>query len=203
MKRLTCLWAIGVATALFLTGCDQLPGAGPDVLIVDLSTVAKATGQEEAMQQQAQTSREELNVKLSEIVRNLEQQLADERSRFGDTPTEEQQQQLQQMTMGAQQQYSQLQADAQQQAQQYEINLVLEFRERVMPFAEKIARARGAHVVMLGDQSVFWLDPAVNITEDIIAALSADGVFVEPDAEPAAEPVAKPAAAPETGAVAE
>jgi len=183
MKRLTSPWAIGVATALLLTGCDRLPGAGPDVLIVDLSGIAKATGQEEAMQQQAQTSREKLNERLGEMVRNLEQQLADERTRFGDTPTEEQQQQLQQMTQGAQQQYEQFQADAQQQAQQYEINLVLEFRESVMPFAEKIARARGAHVVMLSDQSVFWLDPAVNITAEIITALSAEGVFAEPVTE--------------------
>lgn len=187
MTKLTSLWAIGVATALFLAGCDQLPGAGPDVLVVDLSSVAKATGQEDAMQQQAQTSREKLNERLSETVKNLEQQLADERTRIGDKPTAEQQQQLQQMTMGAQQQYEQFQADAQQQAQQYEINLVLEFREAVMPFAEKIARARGAHVVMLSDQSVFWLDPAVNITEEIIAALSADGVFAEPVAAPVAE----------------
>lgn len=186
MIKLTGLLAIGLSTALALTGCDRLPGSEPDVLIVDLSAVAKATGQEDAMQQQAQTSREKLNEKLSELVQNLEQQLAEERSRFGDTPTEEQQQQLQQMTMGAQQQYGQLQADAQQQAQQYEIDLVLEFRERIQPFAEKIARERGAHIVMLGDQSVFWLDPAVNITEEVIDALGADAVFDEPDAASAA-----------------
>ena len=53
--------------ALFTAGCDQLPGAGgSSVLTVDLSAIAKATGQEQAIQEQAQAAREELNGQLME-----------------------------------------------------------------------------------------------------------------------------------------
>jgi Skp family chaperone for outer membrane proteins len=199
MKSMTGLWAACLAAVLLTAGCDQIPGAGPDTLIVDLAAVAKAMGQEQAMQLKSATARQELNAQLVESARNLEQELTKERANAGDAPTPEQAQQLQQMTQQAQQQYGQLQAEAQQQAQQMELNLVLEFRELVEPFAEKIARSRGASVVLLTDQSVFWLDPTVDITGEVIAGLRAADVFPSTGADQApaaAEPAAaEPAAA--------
>ncbi len=196
---------MGLVTAclavLLIAGCDRIPGMGPGTLVVDLAAVAKATGQEEAMQTKVQTAREDLNAQLVEAAKNLEQQIVQERAKFGDSPTQEEELQLQQMAQQAQQQYSQLQADAQQQAQQHQINLVLEFREIVQPFAEKIARSRGVSVIILADQTVFWVDSAVDITGDLIAALRAENVFSDTGAdlasdEPDEVPVPEPAAAP-------
>ena len=82
-----------------------------------------------------------------------------------------------------------------------EINLILDYREAVKPFAEKIARSRDASVVLLVDQSVFWLDPAIDITGDVISALRAERVFAGSDADqvsatlPTVAPVETPAAA--------
>jgi len=145
------------------------------------------------MQTQAQTAREEFNTQLIESGRNLEQQIEQERTRIGDSPTQEQEQQLQQMAVQAQQRYAQLQAEAQQNVQQFEINLVLEFRERVKPFAEKIARSRDANVILLADQIVFWYEPDVDMTAEVIAALRAESVFSSINTEqkpavPAANP---------------
>jgi Skp family chaperone for outer membrane proteins len=193
MKSMTGLWAACLAAALLTTGCDQIPGIGPDTLIVDLGAIAKASGQEQAMQTQAQTAREELNAQLVETAKNLEQQIVEERANAGDAPTQEQELQLQQMAQQAQQQYGQLQAEAQQQAQQFEINLVLEFREKIKPFAEKIARSRSASVVLLADQVVFWIDPVVDITGDVIAAIRAEDVFSDTGTDQASEaPIAAP-----------
>ena len=164
--------------ALFTAGCDQLPGAGgSSVLTVDLSAIAKATGQEQAIQQQAQAAREELNAQLMEQAASLESQLKAEQDKLGENPSEEQQQQLQQLALQVQQQYGQLQAQAQQQAQQIEVNLILEFREQVKPYAEKIARTQNASVVMLLDQSTLWQDPGVDITDELIGELRAAGAF--------------------------
>jgi len=187
MNSMTGLWIASLAAVLLIAGCDRMPGTGPDALIVDLAAVAKATGQEQAMQIQAQTAREELNAQLVETARNLEQQIEQERAGIGDAPTQEQALQLQQMTQQAQQQYGQLQSEAQQEVQQFEINLVLEFREQVKPFAEKIARLRGASVVLLADQNVFWLDPAVDITGEVIDGLRAEDVFSDTSADQASE----------------
>ena len=185
MKSMTGLLAACMAAALLVAGCDQLTGNGPGTIIVDLGAIAKATGQEQMMQNQAQMAREELNAQLVESAANLEQQIEEQRVSFGDSPTQEQQQQLQQLTVQAQQQYGQLQAQAQQEMQQHEINLVKEFREQVKPFAEKIARSRKASVVLLTGQAVFWLDPAVDITGEVIAALRAEGTFAETGADQA------------------
>jgi Skp family chaperone for outer membrane proteins len=200
MKSISGLSAACFVAVLLIAGCDQIPGAGPGSLIVDLTAIAKATGQEESMQDRAQTAREDVNAQLIESARELEQRLVDERTKIGDKPTQEQEVQLQQLTQQAQQQYAQLQSDAQQKVQQAEINLVLDYRETVKPFAEKIARSRGASVVLLAGQSVFWLDPAVDITGDVISALRAEGVFAGSDADqvpatPAATPIEAPSPA--------
>ena len=187
MKSMTNLWIICLAVTLLIAGCDQLPGARSSTLVVDLAAVAKATGQEDSMQVRAQAAREEINIQLGEAGRNLEQQIQEERDKIGDSPTQEQEQQLQQMALQAQQQYGQLQAEAQQQAQQFEVNLVLEFREAVKPFAEKIARSRGGGIILLADQTVFWLDPEIDLTGEIIAALRAESVFADTDTSQAPE----------------
>ncbi len=153
------------------------------------------------MQNQAQTVREDANAQLIESAKEIEKWLADERAKIGDTPTQEQAVQLQQLSQQAQQQYAQLQSEAQQKVQKAEINLILDYREAVKPFAEKIARSRDASVVLLVDQSVFWLDPAIDITGDVISALRAERVFAGSDADqvsatlPTVAPVETPAAA--------
>ncbi len=186
MKSLTGLRVVCLAAVLLLTaGCDRIPGMGPDVLIVDLGAIAKATGQDQVIQTQAQTGRADINARLLESAQGLQQQLETERAKAGDAPTREQAAQLQQMTVQAQQQYTQLQAEAQQKVQQYEANLVQEFRERIEPFAEKIARTRGAKVILLADQSIFWHDTAVDVTDEVIVALRADNVFPENPADQA------------------
>jgi len=178
MKLITGLLAVCLMSGLLLSGCDKLPGgATPNTLIVDLAAVAKATGQEQSMQSRAQTAREEINARLVESAGNLEQQIEQQREDFGEAPTVEQQQQLQQTMAQAQQQYGQLQAEAQQQLQQLEINMVMEFRDQIRPVAEEIARSRNANLIVLADQSVFWLDPAIDMTGDVISALRAEGTF--------------------------
>ncbi len=200
MKSITGLGAACLAVILLSAGCDQISGNGSGMLVVDLAAVAKANGQEQAMQEKAQVAREAVNTQLIESGRELEQKIVDERTRIGLEPTPEAEAKLQQMAQQAQQQYAQLQADAQQQVQQNELNLVMDYRETVKPFAEKIARSRHASVVMLADQSVFWLDPAVDITGEVIDALRAADVFAKGAVDnatpaPVASPVEVPAPA--------
>ena len=186
-------WLSGwILVAVFLTGCDQIPGMGGGVAVIDLGAVAKASGQEAAIQQQAEAQRANLNVQLQEAAASLDAQLTAEREKIGDAPTEEQTQQLQQLAGEAQRQYSAAQQQAQAQAQQFETNLVMSFREKVKPIVEQVALARGAKVVMLTDVTMLWYLPSVDITDEVIAKLRADpSVFAE---EPAvlAPPVAPP-----------
>lgn len=179
--------------AVFVTGCEQMPGMGGGVAVIDLGAVATASGQEAEIRRQAEIRRANLNSQLQEAAASLELQLAAEREKIGDTPTEEQTQRLQQLAGEAQRQYAAAQQQAQAQAQQFETDLVMAFREKVKPFAEQVALARDAKVVMLADVTMFWFQPSVDITDEVIVKLRANpSIFATQPAEP--EKPAEPAA---------
>jgi Skp family chaperone for outer membrane proteins len=173
---------VGLA-AVAIAACDQIPG-GPSTVVVDLAAVAKATGQDLAMQKRMEDSRAELATQLQEIAADLEKDLNEQRDKLGDSPTETEQQELQQKISAAQQQYSQTQAAAQQQVQQFEAGVVLQYRESLQPIVRNIATARGASVVRLTDTSILWFDPKVDITAEVIAAIRAESPEPTIDVEP-------------------
>jgi len=169
------------AVVLLIAGCDRLPTGGSSVVILDLSTVAKATGQDEAIREQAEAARAELSGQLQQLAANLDAQLAEEREKAGVPPSEADVQCLQELTGQAQQQVNEAQTMAQNQAAQFETNLVAAFRDKVDPLAEQIAQQRGATAVLAADSYLFWFDPAIDITDEVIAAWRA-----LPEGEPAA-----------------
>ena len=184
-------------TALVVSACDRLPGS-PGTVVVDLAAVAKATGQDDAMQKEMDDGRQELSAQLQEIAADLEKELNEERDKLGESPTDAEQQNLQQKINEAQQKYSQTQAAAQQQVQQFEAGVVLRYRESMQPVVREIAKAHGASVVRLADSAVLWFAPEVDITAEVIAALRAQPLAETPASslpEPAAvAPTTEPAA---------
>ena len=190
MKSVLKLSLAITATALFLTGCDQLPQAGgSSVAILDLAAVAKATGQDEVIRQQAEEARGELSAQLQQLAANLETQLAAEREKAGITPNEADAQRLQEMTMQARQQIGNAQQQAQNQAALIENGLVEEFRASLQPLVEDIAKRQGATAVLAADSYLFWFDSNVDITGDVIAAWRA--LPANAPAEEVAEEVAE------------
>ena len=160
--------------ALVTTGCDQFQTgktATTATVVIDLEAVAKATGQDTAIEQQMTAAREELNSQLTAVIAELEKQLAEEQAKLGDSPDQAAQQRFQQIAAQAQQQLAQQRAQAQQQAQQYQAALVAGFRDTVKPVTAEIATARGADVVLIFDPMMVWFNPSIEITGEVIAAL--------------------------------
>lgn len=171
MKQMQNMVLVLLAGAALLAGCGQAGSqGGGNVAIMDLSAIAKATGQDEVIRRDAEAARGELSAQLQQLASNLEQQLAAERERAGISPSEADQQRLQEMTMQARQQISNAQMQAQSQASLMEQELITAFRDRLAPLAEEIAKANGASVVLASDSYLFWFDPAVDITDEVIAA---------------------------------
>ncbi|MEJ2139687.1 MAG: OmpH family outer membrane protein [Gammaproteobacteria bacterium] len=172
MKPIQNFGLIFLVAALFVSACDQGPAGagGGGIAIMDLSAIAKATGQDEAIRQDAETARAELSAQLQQLATNLEQQLAAEREKVGISPSEADQQRLQEMTMQARQQISNAQMQAQSQASLMEQELVTAFRDKLTPLAEEIAKAKGASAVLAADSYLFWFDPTIDITDEVIAA---------------------------------
>lgn len=175
--------AVLAAMALLVTGCGHDKGG---VALIDLTAIAQATGQDEVIRLKAEANREELMARLQDTAMNLDQQIAAEREKFGETPTPEQEQQIQMMTMQARQQLGEMQNQAQQQVNQVEQELVDEFRDSVAPMAAEIAQSRGASMVLAKDVYVFWYEAEMDITDAVIAAWRARDTAV-PEPEAAAE----------------
>lgn len=166
-----CLVVAISAVAVF--GCGQNPAGGggnSGLVVMDLSAVAKATGQDEVIRQDAEIARAELSAQLQQLATNLEQQLAAERERIGISPSEADAQRLQEMSMQARQQINNAQMQAQNQAPLMEQELIAAFRGKISPLAEDIAKSRGATAILASDTYLFWFDPAVDITDEVIAA---------------------------------
>jgi len=180
-----------IASALLLIGCNQMPasGGGAGIAIMDLAAVAKATGQDEIIRQEAEAARAELGAQLQTLAANLEQQISAEREKLGITPSDADSQRLQEMTLQARQQINNAQMQAQNQASQIESELVADFRAEISPLVEKIASEMGASAVLASDSYLFWFDPAADITDEVIAAWRA--LPVEDPVEEAVEEVAE------------
>ncbi|TDJ43871.1 MAG: OmpH family outer membrane protein [Gammaproteobacteria bacterium] len=162
-----------LAGALLLAGCNQMPASGggsAGVAILDLAAVAKATGQDEIIRQEAEAARAELGAQLQTLAANLERQISAEREKIGITPSDADSQRLQEMTLQARQQINNAQMQAQNRASQIESELVADFRVEISPLAEKIALEMGASAVLASDSYLFWFDPAADITDEVIAA---------------------------------
>ena len=178
-----------IASIFLISGCDQLPGGGSGVAVMDLGVIAEATGQDELIRSEAEAARNALAEQLQQFAQSLDQQLVAEGEKVGADPTPEQLQFLQQLNAQARAQMNEAQTQAQAQAAQIEQTLVAEFRGVISPLAEEIARSKGASAVLAIDAYVFWFDPAIDITDEVIAAWRARPVdeTVEEIAETQAE----------------
>lgn len=170
-------------TLSLLSGCDALQNA--NTVVLDLDAIANATGQADTIKQQIEQANQELNAQLSTISSKLNEQLAEEKQKMGKKPSKTDKENLQKLTVQANQKMQQARAIASQKAQQYRTALILQLRKNVQPIAEKIARKRGADIVLTANNAMIWFEPSVDITDEVIAEIRA---------MPASAPTDKPAA---------
>jgi Skp family chaperone for outer membrane proteins len=169
-----------------VAGCQGRSGSA-GVAVIDLVAAARATGQDKAMEAQMESARTELAAQLTQIAGDLEKTLQAEQSRLGGPAKAADSKEFQQLAAQARQQFAQTQALAQKKAQDYQLGLLGGFRQLVEPIAAEIARSRGAGVVLAADPTMMWFEPALDITDEVIAALRARPVAPAPSQEPAGE----------------
>jgi Skp family chaperone for outer membrane proteins len=173
---------------LSMTGCSDLlnsAGLGSDeekkinTVLLDLSVIVKATGQDEIIKQKLEKSKSDINLKIMEARKSMEEKLNEEREKLGKKPKDAEKANFQQMAMQADQQLRSMQTDAQNKLRQYEASLLEELRNLIQPVAEKIARERGAQSAQIINPSLLWHDASIEITDEVIAALNASSTTSE------------------------
>ncbi len=180
-----------------LTGC-QPPGHSP-VAIVDLDAVARALGRDDVIAQQINAANEQLSSQVLQIAKTLQEQLREQQAQIGEAGEQADQSQLEARTAEANRQLQATQQEARQRAALFRTAVVNEFRNEVAPVAQQIAVDRGARIVLTSAVPTVWFDAEIDITDEVIAQMRAQGSQPRPAAQgsqprPAAQP--QPAEAP-------
>lgn len=160
---------------LLLSACEFLGvPASNSVLIVDLNAIAKATGRQEIMQKELEFANLKLSEQLKLVASKLEENITEEKDKLGDSPSEDQKQQLTQLVTQAQKQLLDTKNLAVQQSTNFRSDLVLRFRNEVGEIAQKIASRSGSKLVLVSNHETIWFDPSADITGEIIAVIRAN-----------------------------
>lgn len=168
---------LGFALLILLSGCnDTNEKLKTNVItsktaIIDLTTVLKATGQDDVITKQMEIVNADLKKQLEGIVVNLNKQLADQKEKFGKDITVEQQQQLQELLIKANQQLQKTETVANQKSLQHKEGLILAWRNKVQPMVKTIAKKHGADVVLIKSPTIVWFDLDIDITDEVIAEI--------------------------------
>jgi Skp family chaperone for outer membrane proteins len=196
-SRISTIVVAGLAA--LAAGCGFKPGETTEakaarsvggVGVVDLDMVAKRLGRDIEMGNEVQERLTSLNTKLNTLRESLRRLYDEKKDRFGDSPTEEQEKELQGTRDRMDQQLLELKRKSEIELANYRQALIDQFREQAKPVLRDVAAARGLSIVIPKNNGLLLsIDPAVEITDEVAAkmpaAAKADG----------AEPVKAPAKA--------
>lgn len=203
MRRLGVMLALSGA-AMWLSGCGNQSGAPQaaapkgGMAVVDLDAIAQAVGQTQKIKDAVTLSTNAVNQQLLKLQEGYREQLAAKEKEFGETPTDEQKQELARLNALAGQQLGAAKQRGQQALSRYSQQAVAkvstDLRAEIRPICQEIAAKRGLGVVVPKNEGfLLSVDPGVDITAEVIEALKAKGMMspaVAPASVPApAEPV--------------
>ena len=174
-----------VVGMLVACGCSKPDSQGGGTAVVDLDRVAVAVGWESSFKAEMTRKESELNAQIEQVKNSLESRLQGLRNDFGVNATDEQKTQLNQYTIQANTQIQNVVNAAQREIGNHRLTLVNQFREKVRPRAEKIAKDLGFGIVLTKSDAVYLVLPESDITSAVIEAM--EGVTVKAEV-PANEP---------------
>lgn len=175
--RRSNVWVAFAVCTMLAAGCGQQSGGSSasatkgGLAVIDLDVVAKAVGRTREMNDALKLKQNSFDQALQRAKADFTKQIADKKAEFGETPTEEQQQQLVQMERTANTQLLQGARKAQVALDEYRQQLVAEFRAEIKPTASQVAAEKGLGVVIPKNEGfLLAVDPGVDITADVIKA---------------------------------
>lgn len=174
------LLAAVAAGVLMSVGCGFQPGSAETaasskggLAVIDLDVVAKSIGRTQEINESWKVRKNALDQALQKLQVSFNEQLSAKKAEAGETPTEEQQKQLAGMQRDASNKLVQAGRKAQADLEQFRQQMVAQFRAEIRPFAQEVASSRGLAIVIPKNEGfLLSIDPAVDITADVISAYS-------------------------------
>lgn len=195
---LTVAVVVAAAFGIGWTVSHYTGSQGGGVAVVDLDEIAKQLGRSDQMANTVQATAGKLSDSLAKAGNQLNAQLNQIKAGLGEQPTQEEAQKYLQTQRAAQLQFNQYTQQVRSALDQTRVKLVADFRTETRPHAQKIAKEKGLDTVFTkNDAVVFAFDDAVDITDEVIALMKAEGLAAAPAAAPAPSPAAPASSAPE------
>jgi len=172
------LFAFAAFLALILTACSQAPSSSAKggVALIDLDAVAKRLGRDVSIVQELKMAAGPLGEQLTAAQKEAREKFESFRQSLSARPTDADNQKLVDLERDLNLELQQKQQQAQQELNTKQATLINRFREEVRPVAMKIASDKGLGVVLLkSDALVLGNEPALDITDDVVAELTRNG----------------------------
>ena len=181
-----CNGLILACFAILGAGCDSvpIPPATPptsnatqlgNVVVLDLSAVAKALGEDALFKEQIEKANTTLTQQLSQIAGQLNKQIETEKTKLGENLDDAARQHLARLTAQAQVELRKKQQEARRKGQQFQTGLRQQFLDKIRPAAVKVANERKASAITFVGNTLLWHNPRIDITEAVIAELQSSG----------------------------
>lgn len=158
------------------SAAESAPAAKSTVGIVDLDEVAQELGLSSQFKQIVTSQQMQLQDQLNNVILSMRSNLESKNKEFGENPTDEQKNELQQLQALANQRIGNMQAQAQQQTGQLQQSLAEQIRAMIKGPLEKVAKQRGLSLVLVKQNNVFYSAEGIDITAAVISAAREDGV---------------------------
>lgn len=155
--------------AVLVTACERTPPPPPGlVAVIDLDRVARALGREQAITARVQAHADAQSAQLNELRDALRRQIDEFRAQTEELPPAESEQRLAALIGGSERRLREAIEQSQAGTDRLKVDLVLEFKQAVQPVARRVATARNLSLVLIQQNAMLYVDPAVDITDAVI-----------------------------------
>ena len=158
-------------------GCQKSEDktAGSNVAIVDMQQIATAVGFDKALNQQLTQFNQKVSQHLQQLQSSIRSQLEIKQKELGQKPTQDQLADFQKLSAQLDNQYRQELNKAQQGSNQFHTTLVGQFRQKIDPIIQSVAKDRGLNIVISHSESILMVSPEADITADVLTWLKQSG----------------------------
>lgn len=156
-----------------LVGCGGSEPAGQRVAIVDFEEVLKGTGLDKDISQVVQQSEAQIRGKLTEFQKQLEDQFAAKRKEFGETPTPEQEQELQTFFNELTAQNQRATNQTNQNLQQFQQSISQQIQEQIKGICLELAEEGKYDLIMAKSPFFLAYSDSIDLTAQVVERMNA------------------------------
>lgn len=164
-----CLSSLLIAPFL-LVGClssEPAPSIG-NVAVIDLDAVAAAIGRDKLISKRVEEYAKDQEQRLNTLRAEFQRLLGEQKEKLSESSSDEDRQAFSRLAGESENRLRREIGEVQKSAEELAVSLVMDFKQEVLPVARRVAQGKNMHVVMIKQNAMLYVDPSVEITNDVI-----------------------------------